>query len=329
MRDSVNYVEGLRAIIGHRPIILVGAIVIILDERGRLLLQQRKYPYGYWGIPGGLMELEESTEDAARREIYEETHLEIGNLNLINVYSGPQNYCKAENGDEFFVVTVAYYTRDVKGQMVMDDSESLSLAYFHPNELPDDLVRSHQSIIQEFLSTNYPSMSFRPASSADHPILNTFQVRSCEKRDLQALGKLYGEFVAYHTDLDSRFGKVDDHAEMFEEYILKHMGSEESKVLVAEDDSGVVGYCLGYIQERPPVYPKRRFGYIDNLCVCENDQSHGVGTLLFDAMKTWFLEAKIDQIELNVAISNPKAMGFWRKMGFIPHIQRMYLHIRS
>lgn len=329
MRDSVNYVEGLRAIIGHRPIILVGAIVIILDERGRILLQQRKYPYGYWGIPGGLMELEESTEDAARREIYEETQLEIGQMHLINVYSGPQNYCKAENGDEFFVVTAAYYTQDVKGQLVMDDSESLSLDYFHPNALPDDLVRSHQSIIQEFLSTYYPLLSFRHASSADHLIRNTFRVRSCEKRDLQALGKLYGEFVAYHTGLDARFGKVDDHAELFEEYILKHMDCEESKVLVAEDDSGVVGYCLGYVQERPPVYPERRFGYIDNLCVNGKYQSQGVGTLLFDTMKTWFLEAKIHQIELNAAISNPKAVGFWRKMGFIPHIQRMYLHIEG
>ena len=66
-------------------------------------MQQRKFPWGAWGIPGGLMELGESTEDVAKREVLEETSLMIDELKLINVYSGPQNYIKAENGDEFYV----------------------------------------------------------------------------------------------------------------------------------------------------------------------------------------------------------------------------------
>ncbi len=69
----MGYVEELRKIVGHRPLILVGAVVLVINENGYVLLQQRTEPYGKWGLPGGLMELSESPEETAYREVYEET----------------------------------------------------------------------------------------------------------------------------------------------------------------------------------------------------------------------------------------------------------------
>ena len=101
--------------------------------------------------------LGESTEDVARREIYEETSLTVNDLNLINVYSGPQNYIKAENGDELYVVTVAYYTKGFKGQLDVDKSASIKFDFFYPDELPENIVKSHKVILDEFLSNHYKS----------------------------------------------------------------------------------------------------------------------------------------------------------------------------
>ncbi len=53
----MGYIEDIRKLVGHRPLILVGAVVVMVDEHGRILLQQRKFPKGSWGLPGGLMEL--------------------------------------------------------------------------------------------------------------------------------------------------------------------------------------------------------------------------------------------------------------------------------
>ncbi len=151
----LGYIEELRGIVGHRPLIFVGSVTILIDEFGRLLLQQRKFPLGAWGITGGLMELGESTEEVAKREVFEETGLKIDKLNLINVYSGSQNNIKAENGDEFYVVTVAYYSEDFEGELSVDKAESITFEFFHPNELPKNIVKSHKVILDEFLSKHY------------------------------------------------------------------------------------------------------------------------------------------------------------------------------
>ncbi|MGM8215433.1 NUDIX hydrolase [Bacillaceae bacterium W0354] len=151
----MGYVEDLRKIVGHRPLIFVGAVCIILDEQHRILLQERKFPKGRWGVPGGLMELGESTEDVARREVKEETGLSIGELTLINVYSGPDHFIKAENGDEFYVVTVAYYTDDFEGTITVDFEESISFKFFDLDNLPEDMVGTHRQIINDYIKIHH------------------------------------------------------------------------------------------------------------------------------------------------------------------------------
>lgn len=95
----MGYIEELREVVGSRPLNLAGVAVAVFNEQGQILLQQRWN--GMWGVPGGFVELGESIEAAGRREVLEETGIEIGTLQLATVFSGKECFVKLPNGDEF------------------------------------------------------------------------------------------------------------------------------------------------------------------------------------------------------------------------------------
>ncbi|WP_270181319.1 NUDIX hydrolase [Alkalihalobacillus sp. CinArs1] len=145
----MDYVKELRELVGHRPLILPGSVVIILNDKDELLLQHRTD--GGWGLPGGIMELGESLEETARREVKEETGLTVGSLQLVDVFSGSDYYLKVSNGDELYSVTAVYVTRDVKGTITMDESESLDMRYFSVENLPDGLTNEYRHYIETYV----------------------------------------------------------------------------------------------------------------------------------------------------------------------------------
>lgn len=145
----MEYYKYLRQYVGHRPVILPGSVVIILNERNEVLLQKRHD--GWWGLPGGLMDLGESFEETAKREVFEETGLEVENLKLLNVFSGSKYYLKIQNGDELYSATALYFTKEASGKLQADYSESAELQYFALDNLPDGLTDEYREFIEEYI----------------------------------------------------------------------------------------------------------------------------------------------------------------------------------
>jgi 8-oxo-dGTP pyrophosphatase MutT (NUDIX family) len=148
----LGYVSELRKLVGNRPLILPGAVVLIFNDKDELLLQHRTD--GGWGLPGGIMELGESLEETGRREVKEETGLIIGDLKLEGVFSGSEYFLKVENGDELYSVTAVYSTHGYEGEMKMDESESVDLQFFSLEQLPDGLQKSYLDFIKHYLNNN-------------------------------------------------------------------------------------------------------------------------------------------------------------------------------
>ncbi|TFB19504.1 NUDIX domain-containing protein [Filobacillus milosensis] len=153
----MGYVMDLRKLVGTRPLIVVGASVMVLNERKELLLQKRK-DNGCWGLPGGSMELGESLEEVAKREMIEETGLTPDNLTLLNVFSGEEQYYKLPHGDELYNVTANYLCTEYEGKLRIDEDESLDINFFNLKELPKPLNPPDIPVIKYFNNRTFDIM---------------------------------------------------------------------------------------------------------------------------------------------------------------------------
>lgn len=145
----MGYIQDLRKLVGTRPVILAGAEVIILNELGQVLLQRRA-DNGSWAIPGGMMEPGETFEETARREVREEVGLELGPLELLDIYSGPDYFFRYPHGDEVHNVGAAYIATQYQG-VLQCDSEVLEAAYFSFDQLPEPMIHMNRLILDKVL----------------------------------------------------------------------------------------------------------------------------------------------------------------------------------
>lgn len=125
----MGYMEELRKIVGTRPIIMSGVSVIVLNENNEILLQRRS-DSGDWGLIGGALELAESLEEAAARELYEEAGLQAQELVFKCMCSGKDMYYRYPHGDEIYNVAAVFETRKYTGEPTVNDDEGLDLRYF-------------------------------------------------------------------------------------------------------------------------------------------------------------------------------------------------------
>jgi 8-oxo-dGTP pyrophosphatase MutT (NUDIX family) len=146
----MSYIRDIRALVGHRPLVLTSAKVIILHPEGDILMQQNAVT-GDWQLPGGYLEPGEALEDTARREVKEETDLDIGDVTLFGVFSGPEFHWFMPNGDEVYNVTVAFVTTDYQGELRADGDEGKALTFFAPQSLPENLGPSVKHVLDAFI----------------------------------------------------------------------------------------------------------------------------------------------------------------------------------
>lgn len=141
----MSYISNLRKYVGHEPLINIGATVIVFNENNEILLNLRS-DTNTWGIIGGGMELGESLEKTAARELLEEANLTAEHFELLDLLSGEDLYFKYPNGDETYTVIALYRAIGVTGELKIKDGESCALQYFPISNLPKPESRAEYVI---------------------------------------------------------------------------------------------------------------------------------------------------------------------------------------
>ena len=120
----------------------VAADVIAEIGSNIVLIERRNFPFG-WALPGGFVDVGERVEDAAVRELREETTLEVELRALLGVYSRPDRDPRGHT------VTMVYVGRAHGEPRAADDAKGIGL--FAPAEPPAPLAFDHAEILADYL----------------------------------------------------------------------------------------------------------------------------------------------------------------------------------
>lgn len=120
-----------------------GVAVIIFDGEKKVLLQKRS-DVGLWGIPSGHIEPGETVANAAIREVFEETGLEVRIKRLIGIYSEPESQVFSyPNGKNVHFITSCFEAEVIGGFINRTCPETQDIRYFSPQALPHDILHMH------------------------------------------------------------------------------------------------------------------------------------------------------------------------------------------
>ncbi|MFT5194535.1 MAG: 8-oxo-dGTP pyrophosphatase MutT (NUDIX family) [Cellvibrionaceae bacterium] len=145
-----DYVKWIRSKVGHDPIFLNVAGAYVTDDEGRILLQKRSATEELWGLPGGAMDLGESAEETAIREMREETGLEIEIDHLVGIYT---KYIHSySNGDVVQPIYHSFKGTIVGGELYIDHKETFDLKFFAPDEMPNLFNQQMKDAMEDILA---------------------------------------------------------------------------------------------------------------------------------------------------------------------------------
>ncbi len=145
-----DYIKNLRKLVGHTPLMQVGASVILANELGEILLQKRA-DNGCWGYHGGSVDLDESVETAAARELFEETGLTARTLELFGVFSGEDMHYVYPNGDIVSNVDIVYICHEYSGELKRQAEEVSELVFFSIDCLPKNISPPNKKAIEKYV----------------------------------------------------------------------------------------------------------------------------------------------------------------------------------
>jgi len=270
----------------QNPVPGVGVLVEMKD--GLVLIKRGEEPYkGWWALPAGYIEADESVEEAAVRECKEETGLDVELEELFGVYSFPE-------GPGPPGIIIFYRARPIGGELQAGD-DAQDVGVFSPDGLPEKLAfRTHREVIDRWI---------RSRSSVLRARVPGILVREARPEDEGAVIRLL-RLIPGNQGMTPE----EEHAAA-----LRFRESPALEVLVAETETGeVVGFlALSYM----PGLTRLR-ALIGEMAVDPAYRRKGIGASLVEAAIQRAIRRGATHLLVDTSRGDEAAQEFYHACGF-------------
>jgi GNAT superfamily N-acetyltransferase len=172
-------------------------------------------------------------------------------------------------------------------------------------------------MVKKNIKLNYLNYRKYQLFLAVKKMIREILIRNGKVNDKHHVAKIWQEIMEYHREISSINLEVrQDAPKIFMEFYENNVRSINKKALIAEEDGIIIGYMMGAIQKRPPVFKNRNQAFITDAAVTANKRNSGIGEQLLIAFEDWVKEKKLNYIVLNVVPENTVGINFWQKHGF-------------
>ena len=151
------------------------------------------------------------------------------------------------------------------------------------------------------------------------------EVVQAQEHHIPDIVEVWKEFMDFHGELDPLYTRREDGHVNWERFLDSLIAFEGAFVLVVLDGEKVIAYSITQIKDYPPVFVKKKYGFISDMAVTSTHRRTGIGELMLTGIFDWLESRGIKRVELRVAPNNRMGYSFWKKHGFRDHVQVMCL----
>ncbi|MFH1744973.1 MAG: GNAT family N-acetyltransferase [bacterium] len=141
------------------------------------------------------------------------------------------------------------------------------------------------------------------------------KIKKAKKEDIPNILKLVEKIVDYHCEIDKYYKPYKSYDKL-EEHLEKTIKDKNQKIIVAEENSEIIGYFVVGIEKAANYTVAKNIGIIDSAFIKKEYRNKGIGQKLFGQALEYLKSRKIKHIELDVDARNDLGINFWKENKF-------------
>jgi ADP-ribose pyrophosphatase YjhB (NUDIX family) len=141
-----SYIGRIRKLAGKEKLIIVATRAVIRDRENHILFVRRS-DNSKWVMPSGALELDETLFDGMKREVKEETGLDVITATPMAIYSYPSSL--SAYGDAYYQISIQFMVKEWSGTLLSKTDETTQAHFFDIDRPPEGIASHYKEVLED------------------------------------------------------------------------------------------------------------------------------------------------------------------------------------